>query len=103
MEAPVIESFGARLRKLRLAAGMSMGELAVRTNYSKSYLSKIENDLKPPTRTLARLCDNAVNAGGALIALAQPARSTVAAEDADSGEVWVMSLGERRARRFHQL
>jgi transcriptional regulator with XRE-family HTH domain len=44
-----------------------MGELARRVNYSKSYLSKIENDVKPPNATIARICDNALDAGGVLI------------------------------------
>jgi hypothetical protein len=47
---------------------MSVGELARRVNYSKGYLSKIENDLKPPNDTMARLCDGALDAGGKLIA-----------------------------------
>jgi transcriptional regulator with XRE-family HTH domain len=33
---------------------MSMGELARRINYSKSYLSKIENDFKSPSALVAR-------------------------------------------------
>ncbi|MGW5052753.1 helix-turn-helix domain-containing protein [Actinokineospora sp. NPDC004072] len=70
----MVESFGALLRELRAAAGMSMGELAKRVNYSKSYLSKIENDLKPPNETMARLCDGALDAGGRLIDAARSAR-----------------------------
>lgn len=68
------ESFGALLRERRAAAGISMGELAKRVNYSKSYLSKLENDLKPPNQTVARLCDNALDAGGAIIEAARTAR-----------------------------
>lgn len=67
------ESFGALLRESRVAAGISMGELAKRVNYSKSYLSKLENDLKPPNATVARLCDNALDTGGALIEAARAA------------------------------
>lgn len=69
------ESFGELLRKCRAAAGMSMGELARRVNYSKSYLSKIENDVKPPNTTVARLCDAAVSADGALIDAVRAIRS----------------------------
>jgi transcriptional regulator with XRE-family HTH domain len=68
------ESFGALLRERRIAAGISMGELAKRVNYSKSYLSKLENDLKPPNPTVARLCDNVLDTGGALIESARTAR-----------------------------
>ncbi len=74
-------SFGELLREWRAAAGLSMGELARRVNYSKSYLSKIENDVKPPNATLARLCDDVLDAGGALIEAAgcTPARCLAAA------------------------
>lgn len=65
------ESFGELLRKCRANVGVSMGELARRVNYSKSYLSKIENDIKPPNATLARLCDSVLDAGGALITAAR--------------------------------
>ncbi|MFC5289886.1 helix-turn-helix domain-containing protein [Actinokineospora guangxiensis] len=67
-------SFGALLRELRIAAGISMGQLAKRVNYSKSYLSKIENDVKPPNELLARLCDGTLDAGGRLIESARAAR-----------------------------
>lgn len=68
------ESFGALLRECRDTAGLSLGELARRVSYSKSYLSKIENDLKPPHPTLASLCDHALDAGGRLIAAARETR-----------------------------
>lgn len=98
------ESFGGRLRELRLAAGISMGELAGRINYSKSYLSKIENDLKPPTVTLAKLCDNAVGADGALIALAKPSHRSVQVDEVpDDDKVWVMTLESSGALRFDQI
>lgn len=73
------ESFGALLRECRAAAGISMGELARRVNYSKSYLSKIENDVKPPNATVARLCDRMLDAGGALIEAARSTRETTEA------------------------
>lgn len=69
------DSFGALLRECRAAAGISMGELAKRVNYSKSYISKIENDLKPPNAMLARICDGVLDAGGALIESAHEARA----------------------------
>jgi hypothetical protein len=63
----VAGTFGELLREQRIAAGMSMGRLAKLIHYSKGYLSKIENDLKPPTPTVARLCDGVLNAGGRLV------------------------------------
>ncbi len=69
------ETFGALLRECRAAAGISMGELAKRVNYSKGYISKIENDLKPPNVMVARLCDRVLDAGGALVDSAREARA----------------------------
>lgn len=69
------ETFGSLLRDCRDTTGISMGELARRVNYSKSYLSKIENDLKPPNPTLAKLCDHALDANGRLIAAARETRA----------------------------
>ncbi|AXB45362.1 helix-turn-helix domain-containing protein [Amycolatopsis albispora] len=67
-------TFGELLREYRTAAGLSMGQLAGRIHYSKGYLSKIENGLKPPHETMARLCDGVLDAGGALVAAARSAR-----------------------------
>ncbi|GHH62320.1 helix-turn-helix domain-containing protein [Lentzea cavernae] len=61
------ETFGELLRAHRVAAGLSMGQLAKLIHYSKGYLSKIENDLKPPTPTVARLCDGVLDVGGLLV------------------------------------
>lgn len=69
-------TFGELLREHRIAAGLSMGQLAKLIHYSKGYLSKIENDVKPPTPTVARLCDGVLDVGGLLIeaaALTSPA------------------------------
>ncbi|HEX7305501.1 helix-turn-helix domain-containing protein [Lentzea sp.] len=60
-------TFGELLREHRVAAGLSMGQLAKLIHYSKGYLSKIENDLKPPTPTVARLCDGVLDVGGRLV------------------------------------
>ncbi|SDH17101.1 Helix-turn-helix domain-containing protein [Lentzea fradiae] len=61
------ETFGELLRAHRVAAGLSMGQLAKLIHYSKGYLSKIENDLKPPSPTVARLCDGVLDVGGRLV------------------------------------
>lgn len=88
------ETFGARLRASRLAAGVSLGELAKRITYSKSYLSKIENNLKPPTVDVARRCDAELGAGGALIALVPATPAAVDEAGGDDGEVWVLALDD---------
>ena len=63
-------SFGAELRLRRLAAGVSLTAFAKKIHYSKSFLSKVENGTKQPSSTLARLCDAALSADGALADLA---------------------------------
>jgi transcriptional regulator with XRE-family HTH domain len=97
------DSFGARLRAARIAAGLSLGELAFRTKFAKSYLSKIENDLKPPTRAVARQCDAILETGGGLSAMIpsgpRPVPGTMLTDDG----VWVMTLDESGDLRFHQL
>ncbi|GAA0664249.1 hypothetical protein GCM10010193_14480 [Kitasatospora atroaurantiaca] len=61
--------FGSRLRELRSEQQLSLSDLARLLHYSKGYLSKIENGTKPVTPDLARRCDEALNAGGALVRL----------------------------------
>lgn len=95
------ESFGTRLRTLRMAAGMSMGELARRINYSKSHVSKIENGIKRPNLMLAKLCDVALETGGALTALV-PATEKADIRPTGDERVWVMELDESGELRFDQ-
>jgi transcriptional regulator with XRE-family HTH domain len=73
-------TFGEQLRKFRERAGVSLGELAVRTNYTKGYLSKIENGHKQANPALARLCDAALAAKGSLIRVVPPSPSPSAAK-----------------------
>ncbi len=40
--------FGAELRRRRVHAEISLNEMARRLNFSKGYLSKIENGRQPP-------------------------------------------------------
>ncbi|MEU1183147.1 helix-turn-helix domain-containing protein [Streptomyces sp. NPDC005820] len=70
---PQHASFGTALRELRLARGLSLADLARITHYSKGYLSKIENGRKPVNGDVARWCDDALEADGALLALLPPA------------------------------
>ncbi|RKT52830.1 helix-turn-helix domain-containing protein [Saccharothrix australiensis] len=85
-------SFGELLRECRIAAGLSIGQLAKRVHYSKGYLSKIENDLKPPHETVARLCDSVLDAGGGLIEAARSARDQASERAAAVG----LTLGRRQ-------
>lgn len=52
-----------------MASGLTLGQFARRMHYSTGYLSKIENGHKPPGEDLARRCDAALGANGALLAL----------------------------------
>ncbi|NDZ90680.1 helix-turn-helix transcriptional regulator, partial [Streptomyces sp. SID10115] len=51
---------------------MSLADLSRVAHYSRGYLSKVETGQKPPTADVARGCDEALGAAGALIALAPP-------------------------------
>lgn len=61
--------FGRELRRLRESAGLSLAALADRTHYSKSQLSKVENDKARPSLKLAVSCDEILGADGALTGL----------------------------------
>ncbi|MFI5557822.1 helix-turn-helix transcriptional regulator [Amycolatopsis japonica] len=74
-------TFGELLREYRIAAGLSMGQLAKRIHYSKGYLSKIENGVKSPHDSMARLCDGELGADGALLAAARTARESAVTLD----------------------
>ncbi|WP_216216599.1 helix-turn-helix domain-containing protein [Amycolatopsis aidingensis] len=88
-------SFGAELRRRRIAAGLSLAALAQRVHYSKGHLGKIETGDKPAGADLARYCDAALDAGGQLAALVtrDPAGARPADRAAEhDAEVWVMSM-----------
>lgn len=86
--------FGEELRRRRLAAGLSLTGLVRLVHYSKGQLSKVERGIKMPSRELARLCDTALDAGGALAALVREGPPETEATVAASGEaeVWLMQL-----------
>ncbi|MEU3324990.1 helix-turn-helix transcriptional regulator [Streptomyces albus] len=101
--APRSSRFGPELRRLRMARGFTLGGLSALVHYSKSQLSKVERGLKAPSSDLARLCDNALKAEGALISLVPPARSAsapapapapehCAATEAEESEFWLMQF-----------
>jgi transcriptional regulator with XRE-family HTH domain len=62
--------FGEELRRKRITAGLSLGQLAQMVHFSKGQLSKVERGIKTPSRDLARLCDAALKADGQLASLA---------------------------------
>ncbi|HEV3356818.1 MAG TPA: tetratricopeptide repeat protein [Pseudonocardiaceae bacterium] len=62
--------FGRELRRLREQRRLSLQKFADLVNYSRGYIGKVEVGDKPPTGELARRCDEVLEAGGTLIALA---------------------------------
>jgi transcriptional regulator with XRE-family HTH domain len=64
------EGFGAALRRLRRKRGMGQAEFARAVNYTPGWLSKLENGRALPNPETAELLDAALNADGALRALA---------------------------------
>jgi len=59
---------------------MSLTAMERAVNFSRGYLSKVENDRVPPNEALARRCDDALGAGGELVRLvgARPRRTRAA-------------------------
>ena len=74
-------SFGAALRQARARQALSLAELSQRVHYSRAYLSRVERGERLAGPALARACDDALEADGALARLVpvqRPARrSTV--------------------------
>ncbi|MFM9367653.1 helix-turn-helix domain-containing protein [Streptomyces sp. Da 82-17] len=64
--------FGAELRRLRTAAGLTLTQFAASVHYSKGQISKLETGQKQPTPEFARLCDGALGADGSLASLVPP-------------------------------
>lgn len=98
LEVPVPQpsaEFGEELRKRRLAAGLSLTALSGAVHYSKAQLSKVERGVKTPSHDLVRLCDAALGADGALIALVTKAPASASDEPAPdevNEEEWMMQL-----------
>ena len=62
--------FGDELRRRRVAAGLSLRDLARLVHYSRGHLSKVETGHAIASIELARLCDSALSSGGALVGMA---------------------------------
>lgn len=62
-----MDGFGEALRRIRRRAGLSLDTRETRVNFSKSYISKVENGHRPGSREFAERCDAVLAAGGDLI------------------------------------
>ena len=102
-ERPIL--FGVELRRMRLEADLSLAQLSGMVHYSKGYLSKIEAGLKSPSTDLARLCDAAVSADGALVSLTteQSPKTQLPPAATDEDEVWLMNLSTEGASWFRPM
>ncbi|MFC5744693.1 helix-turn-helix domain-containing protein [Actinomadura rugatobispora] len=69
-------SLGTELRSARLRRNISLRELARRTHYSHTYLSKIERGEKVLTLRLAEQCDEVLGPDSELAALVERAQQT---------------------------
>lgn len=65
-----VVGFGAELRRRREAAGLSQADLARLINYDRTLISKAEHGAELPSAAFAEATDRALDAGGALAALA---------------------------------
>jgi transcriptional regulator with XRE-family HTH domain len=94
-------TFGTELRRRRQAAGKSLNDLAQAIHYSKGHLSKIESGDKPANAMLAQLCDAALDADGALVALVAESAPNETEIDAgpDTG-VWRLRLAPNGTGSF---
>jgi transcriptional regulator with XRE-family HTH domain len=70
MAQPVGPFFADLMRRLRAERGLSLRELARLTIHGKSYLHELETGSKSPTPQVAHRIDEALDAGGELVALA---------------------------------
>jgi DNA-binding XRE family transcriptional regulator len=86
-------TFGAAVRRRRVAAGLSLSDLARRIHYSKSHLSKVETGRRAPSLDFARRCDVTLEAGGALVSLVSAVTLAPPALPAEpAGDQWLISL-----------
>jgi transcriptional regulator with XRE-family HTH domain len=65
----VLAYFGAELRRLRAAAGISQEDLAQQISYSASLVGMIETARRAPARDFALRCDGVLGTGGTLARL----------------------------------
>ncbi|SFI90387.1 helix-turn-helix domain-containing protein [Amycolatopsis sacchari] len=100
-----VPAFGARLRALRLAKGLSLSGFAGRVYYSKGYLSRVENGLQQPSAEFVRRCDAELAADGELVALTAPPAADPAPARTETGEdgLWMMTMTPDGENAFQPL
>jgi len=93
-------TFGAELRRRRQLAGYSLAKFGEIVHYTKGYLSKIESGTQTAHPALARQCDAALKADGALIALVATTHKDEPDVDEPSTGYWHMSLQPNGSGHF---
>lgn len=78
----MVEHLADVIRSIREGAGLSLGALATRTTYSKSYLGNIENGQRAVTKEIAEALDHAFGTAPLLVTLWQ-----MGSEDNDESDV----------------
>ncbi|KJK48387.1 hypothetical protein UK23_17140 [Lentzea aerocolonigenes] len=73
-----MHEFGRELRRLRELAGLTQIQFAARLGYHHTYVSKIESGTREPRIEFAAKADDALAAGGALLAAATKVRANSA-------------------------
>jgi glycosyltransferase involved in cell wall biosynthesis/tetratricopeptide (TPR) repeat protein/transcriptional regulator with XRE-family HTH domain len=68
-------TFGAKLRQVRSAVGLSIGELSKLIFYSKAQISRVETGQSTPTAAFAAACDQVFGTSGELVQLAADGRN----------------------------
>lgn len=81
-----MSEFGGEVARLLAERGMSLHQAARLAHYDVSYLSKVVNGRKPGSRKLAEALDKALDAGGALVALAPVVPAAEARVDGPADE-----------------
>ncbi|MBF6171077.1 helix-turn-helix domain-containing protein [Nocardia blacklockiae] len=81
-------AFGREVRRLREERGLTVGELAARTNYARQHMARIEQGERLPTSKMAARLDDVLEADGALLAVCaaqalQQSLNTAADESAE--------------------
>ncbi len=93
------DEFGPELRRRRTALGVSLRDLAAEVHCDPGFLSRVERGHRQPSPIIARLCDRALRADGALVALLDHVRPTGPTEDLALGPARPVSYLVRSFQR----
>lgn len=90
--------FGARLRYWREVRGFTQAQLGRQLGYADSSISKLESAVRRPTPELARHCDDILDTGGELAALARMLAGGSSRQSDDGAPLPLTSSGQPGGR-----